>query len=62
MTPPGEGDLHVIIRFDELNLVVVHEGKAGDMATQQAAIYQLTEAWPDVVRATFQVIPAKDEP
>lgn len=40
-----DGDLAIHVRFDDLQLSIVHEGKAGDLALQQAILLQLGEAW-----------------
>ena len=54
-------DLVIQILFDELRIIVCHEGKAGDLALQQATIMQMTQEWRELVASTFTITKAPDE-
>jgi hypothetical protein len=60
MSEPG--DLHIIVLFDELQLRVIHEGKAGDLACLSGTLMQLPDRWQEVVAATFTITRADAEP
>jgi hypothetical protein len=61
MSDPG--DLHVHVRFDDLQLSIIHEGRAGDLALQQAVLMQIPRAWLELLSETFGAKGAKvDEP
>lgn len=48
-----DGDLQIHVRFDELQLSVIHEGKSGDLMLQQASLLQLSAAWRELLAETF---------
>jgi hypothetical protein len=56
------GDLHVHVRFDDLQLSIIHEGKAGDLALQQAVLMQVPAAWVEILTETFGASRPKAEP
>jgi hypothetical protein len=58
----NDGDLHVHVRFDDLQLSIVHEGRAGDLALQQATLLQLPSAWLEILTETFGASRPKAEP
>jgi len=51
----GDSDLVVQVIFDELRLVVCHEGKAGDMALTQATVMTMAAEWRSLVADTFTI-------
>ena len=46
-------DLAIHVRFDDLQLSIVHEGKAGDLALTQALLLQLPEAWAELLASVY---------
>ena len=46
-------DLAIHVRFDDLQLSIVHEGKAGDLALTQALLLQLPEAWTELLASVY---------
>jgi hypothetical protein len=57
----NDGDLHIHVRFDDLQLSIIHEGKAGDLALQSAVLLQVPEAWREVLSETYGASRVKDE-
>ncbi len=49
----NDGDLHIHVRFDDLQLSIIHEGKAGDLALQSAVLLQVPTAWAEVLSETY---------
>ena len=58
----NDGDLHVHVRFDDLQLSIIHEGKAGDLALQSAVLLQVPQAWREVLAETYGASRDKAEP
>jgi hypothetical protein len=48
-----DSDLQVHVRFDDLQLTIIHEGKAGDLALTQAILMQLPEAWTELLASVY---------
>ena len=56
------GDLQVHVRFDDLQLTIIHEGKAGDLPLQQSVLLMLPEAWKEVLAETYGAARDRAEP
>ena len=46
-------DLAIHVRFDDLQLSIVHEGKAGDLALTQAVLLQIPDAWRELLASVY---------
>ena len=58
----NDGDLQVHVRFDDLQLSIVHEGESGNLQILQGTLLQLGAAWRGVLTETFGASRVKDEP
>jgi hypothetical protein len=48
-----ESNLAIHVRFDDLQLSIVHEGKAGDLALTQAVLLQIPDAWTELLASVY---------
>ena len=55
-------DLCIHVRFDELQMSIIHKGKAGDLTCLAGTLMQLPEQWREVIAATFTITRAESEP
>ena len=55
-------DLAIHVRFDDLQLSIVHEGKAGDLALTQAVLLQVPAAWAELLATVYGGPTLKAEP
>ena len=48
-----DSDLQVHVRFDDLQLTIIHEGKAGDLPLQQGVLLQIMEPWGELLASVY---------
>jgi hypothetical protein len=57
----GDDNLIVQVLFDDLRLVIIHEGCSGDLALLQGTLLQVPARWRELIAETFTITHAAED-
>jgi hypothetical protein len=55
----GDDNLIVQVLFDDLRLVIIHEGRSGDLALLQGTLMNIPGRWRELIAETFTITHAE---